>query len=33
MYRHNAALYGMEYVGIPLNPDFSLKSSRRFVCD
>lgn len=24
MYRHNAALYGMEYVGVPLNPDFSL---------
>ena len=26
MYRHNAALYGMEYVGVPLNPDFSLIS-------
>lgn len=24
MYRHNAALYGMEYVGVPLNPDFTL---------
>ena len=24
MYRHNAALFGMEYVGVPLNPDFTL---------
>ncbi|MDO4997415.1 MAG: histidinol-phosphate transaminase [Neisseria sp.] len=24
MYKHNAALFGMNYVGVPLNPDFSL---------
>ncbi|WP_118789611.1 histidinol-phosphate transaminase [Neisseria lactamica] len=24
MYRHNAALYGMDYVGVPLNGDFTL---------
>lgn len=24
MYKHNAALYGMEYIGVPLNEDFSL---------
>lgn len=24
MYRHNAALYGMKYVGVPLNADFTL---------
>lgn len=24
MYRHNAALYGMEYVGVPLNSDFTM---------
>ncbi|MGF6148942.1 Histidinol-phosphate aminotransferase 2 [Kingella potus] len=24
MYRHNAALFGMEYVGVPLNADFTL---------
>lgn len=24
MYRHNAALYGMKYVGVPLNDDFTL---------
>lgn len=24
MYRHNAALYGMDYVGVPLNGDFAL---------
>ncbi len=24
MYRHNAGLFGMEYVGVPLNPDFSM---------
>ena len=27
MYRHNAALYGMKYVGVPLNPDFTLNLS------
>ena len=24
MYRHNAALYGMNYIGVPLNADFSM---------
>ncbi|MDO4696731.1 MAG: histidinol-phosphate transaminase [Neisseria sp.] len=24
MYKHNAALYGMEYIGVPLNGDFSM---------
>ncbi|MDO5059285.1 MAG: histidinol-phosphate transaminase [Neisseria sp.] len=24
MYKHNAALYGMEYIGVPLNEDFTL---------
>ncbi|MFC3874517.1 histidinol-phosphate transaminase [Neisseria musculi] len=24
MYRHNAALYGMDYIGVPLNEDFTL---------
>ena len=24
MYRHNAELYGMNYVGVPLNEDFTL---------
>ena len=27
MYRHNAELFGLNYVGVPLNPDFSLNLS------
>lgn len=29
MYRHNAALYGMDYVGVPLNGDFAPQPARR----